>query len=111
MPVNDPDNRELVISCGCALFNLRVQAAREGFGAEVVVSPDPNDEDALADVIFTNPLGNKNLSELAEAISNRRTYRKRFADRQISSDIIEDLKSAAECEGERIPPVPAPRRW
>lgn len=31
LPVNDPDDRELVISCGCALMNLRVAAAREGW--------------------------------------------------------------------------------
>ena len=27
LPVNDPDDRELTISCGCALLNLRVAAA------------------------------------------------------------------------------------
>ena len=27
LPVNDPDDRELTISCGCALFNLRDDTA------------------------------------------------------------------------------------
>ena len=30
LPVNDPEDRELTISCGCALFNLRVAAAAAG---------------------------------------------------------------------------------
>jgi hypothetical protein len=30
LPVNDPRGRELVISCGAALFALRVAAARAG---------------------------------------------------------------------------------
>ena len=30
LPVNDPDDRELVMSCGAALFNLRVAATYAG---------------------------------------------------------------------------------
>src|SRR6056297_3546023 len=41
LPVNDPEDRELAISCGCALFNLRAAAAEDGLGAAVSLLPDP----------------------------------------------------------------------
>ena len=47
LPVNDPDDRELTISCGCALFNLRIAAAHAGFNTECQLLPDPGDEDLL----------------------------------------------------------------
>jgi len=39
LPVNDPDDRELTISCGCALMNLRVAAAAEGLDVRLEASP------------------------------------------------------------------------
>ena len=38
-------DRELTISCGCALFNLRIAAAHAGFNTECQLLPDPGDED------------------------------------------------------------------
>ena len=35
LPANDPDDRELTLSCGCALFNMRVAAAHAGLGTRV----------------------------------------------------------------------------
>lgn len=42
LPFNDPEDRELTISCGCALMNTRVAAAEAGLAmsAEVLPSPD-----------------------------------------------------------------------
>ena len=45
LPINDPHDRELTISCGCALFNLRVAAAAVGLEARVDVLPDAADDD------------------------------------------------------------------
>src|SRR5262245_51774724 len=42
LPVNDPHNRELYISCGAALFNLEVAAARAGVGTKTTPLPDPS---------------------------------------------------------------------
>jgi nitroreductase len=50
LPVNDPDDRELTISCGCALFNLRVAAAAAGLQAQVEPWADAADADLLARV-------------------------------------------------------------
>jgi nitroreductase len=39
LPVNEPHDRELHISCGAALFNLEVAAARTGLGTETALLP------------------------------------------------------------------------
>ena len=48
LPVNDPEDRELAISCGCALMNLRVATASLGLRLRVELFPDPKEPDWLA---------------------------------------------------------------
>jgi len=98
LPVNDPDDRELTISCGCALFNLRVAAAAEELGLALSELPDPAEEDLLAEVrVRGEP--DRALAKLAPAIEKRRTYRKRFAARRVPGDVLAALCAAAEAEG------------
>ena len=98
LPANDPDDRELIISCGCALFNLRAAAAERGWDLICTTNPDPNDEDLLAEVrIGGNP--DPALSELTAFIDERHTYRKAFEDREVAADALDGLSSAAEAEG------------
>lgn len=104
LPVNDPHDRELLISCGCALQNLRVAAAHEGLGTHVVTFPEPQDADLLADVHWTDRPDDR-LAILADAIPRRRTYRKRFLDRPVSEDVIDTLRSAAREEGAGFIPM------
>lgn len=100
LPVNDPDDRELTISCGCALFNLRIAAAHAGFNAHCALLPDPGDEDLLATVTFTPASGSEGRqSGLFQAITRRRTYRKRFEPKQVPSDVLNILDESAETEG------------
>src|SRR3954451_633086 len=49
----DPYGRELVISCGAALFNLRIALRKIGFDAKVTVLPDPREPRLLARIIAT----------------------------------------------------------
>lgn len=106
LPVNDPDDRELAISCGCALMNLRVAAASDGLGAQVQLLPEPEEADLLARVSFS---GQSNASageaELAVFIEQRRTYRKRFAPREVDASVLEQLIEAAKQEGARLQPL------
>lgn len=100
LPVNDPDDRELTISCGCALFNLRIAAAHAGFNTECQLLPDPGDEDLLATVSFTPVSGEEGRqTELFRAIARRRTYRKRFEPKQVPSEVLGILEESAETEG------------
>ncbi len=94
LPVNDPGNRELTISCGCALMNLRVAAAESGLTATTQVLPDPQDGDLLAIVEFRE---SKNVAtddaELFPAIADRRTYRKRFETKTVPPPYLRNFPS------------------
>lgn len=48
LPVNDPENRELTISCGCALMNIRVAAAEAGLPMNAELLPNQNEGTLLA---------------------------------------------------------------
>jgi nitroreductase len=103
LPVNDPDDRELTISCGCALFNLRIAAAHAGFSANCALLPDPDDEDLLATVSFepfSQTVGTEDQeTALFQAITRRRTYRKRFEPKQVPTAVLDTLVEAALAEG------------
>jgi len=50
LPQVDPDGREMLISCGAALYGLRLGLRRLGYRAEVEVLPDPAQPGLLARV-------------------------------------------------------------
>jgi nitroreductase len=52
----DPTGRQLIISCGCALFNARVGLAAAGYEAIVERFPDHADPDLLARITATPEL-------------------------------------------------------
>lgn len=104
LPVNDPEDRELTISCGAALMGLRVAAAGDGVGTSVVVLPDRDDPDLLAEVRIGGS-ADPALSALAAAIDLRRTYRKRFAEAPVPEAALADLVAAAAAEAARLDPL------
>lgn len=100
LPANDPDDRELVISCGCALMNLRAAAAHEGYGAVLSILPSADDEDHLATVTFERAsTACAEDAKLSPAIEERRTYRKRFDSQSVTGEVTTALQAAAEAEG------------
>jgi len=100
LPANDPDDRELAISCGAALFNIRVAAASIGAEAQVSVLPDQGDDDLLAIVKLNGgPPISDQVSRLYVEIPRRRTYRKRFAAKRVPESALLELAYAAEHEG------------
>jgi hypothetical protein len=101
LPVNDPDDRELAISCGAALLNLRVAAAAADLLCDVTLHPEPHDADCLASVAVQHATGFAPAADavLAGAIAQRRTYRKRFAAPEVASSTVDALAAAAQQEG------------
>lgn len=100
LPANDPDDRELTISCGCALMNLRVAAAHEGIGVAFDITPDSGEDDLLAVVSFNEEnSSSEGTSGLFNSIEGRRTYRKCFASRDIPAAILDSLSAIASEEG------------
>ncbi len=102
LPMNDPHDRELTISCGSALFNLRVAAAAAGWRAQVSLVPDEQDVDLLARVtLLADPMAHP-LGRLQPRIAARRTYRRRFTGRPVDMFAITELLAAALAEGAQL---------
>jgi hypothetical protein len=100
LPVVDPDDRELTISCGAALFQLLVTLRH--FGNEPVVErfPDPADGDLLARVRIGRPHERTAEDDLLfRAIPDRHTYRAPFEDRCLPDHLGATLESASQAQG------------
>ncbi|MDZ7643565.1 MAG: nitroreductase [Woeseiaceae bacterium] len=100
LPANDPDDRELTMSCGCALMNLRIAAAHAGQPVRVDTLPNPGDEDLMA-LVDIEDRGDVPADDalLFAAIDRRHTYRKRFDARIIPPTLLESLGQAVRQEG------------
>lgn len=103
LPVVDPEDRELVISCGCALLNIRIAAAALGRAALVSELPDPARPDLLARVELGERAAiDPESADLLAMIPRRSTNRSMFATEPISAEVVDRLRSAAESEGARL---------
>jgi len=99
----DPSGREMLISCGAALFNLTLALAALGRSHTCEFFPDENLPDELAKVVLR---GSHRTSEeedtLFAALSARRTSRQPFHGDDVPSSIIASLRHAAQREGTRL---------
>lgn len=99
LPVVDPFDRALVISCGAALGHLRT--AMRFFGNEIVIDllPDPAEPDLLAHATFGSPVKPTSADvERFRAITRRRTTRLDYPDEPLPRGLAARLKAAAEAE-------------
>jgi hypothetical protein len=100
LPVVDPQQRELTISCGAALFNLRVAAEYFGHAYHLEILPDPHEPDLL--VRFHLGLASETRSEdilMFNALTQRRTNRQPFVPDPLPDELIQSLIEAARQEG------------
>jgi len=104
LPVCDPDGRELHISCGCALFNLRVAIAEAGCHSEVTLLPQTIEPDLLAEIVVSDDeqRNDRELALLFPAIFPRRTYRRRFEERSVPGGLLQRLRAAVSAEGAHL---------
>ncbi len=80
----DPEGRDLLVSCGCALHHFTVAAAALGWAAQIDRLPDPHDPDLLAKIVLV-PHDTRDADiALSTAIPRRRSDRRRFDDQPIS---------------------------
>jgi nitroreductase len=99
MPLHDPDNRELVMSCGAALLNLRVAVRNFGLTAMSEICPDPDAPELLARLKLTGEaLSGRTDHKLFKAIPDRRTARVPFESRPIPRALLYRWQRAAAYE-------------
>ncbi|MGZ6729039.1 MAG: Acg family FMN-binding oxidoreductase [Gaiellaceae bacterium] len=103
LPVVDPHDRELTISCGAALYFLRAALRAVGETAAVETLPDPADSDLLARVTLEPPAeASHRERQVFWAMRARRTNRLRYDEREVPDELLHDLDSDAAEEGARF---------
>lgn len=107
LPTIDPDDRELTISCGAALYHLRVALRHFGYGDTVWDFPDRHSPDLLARVRLVTSESNAAEDErLFKSIPKRHTNRMSFNDERIPDETLHAVESAAFDEGAWVCAIP-----
>ncbi len=100
LPVIDPEDRELVIACGCTLFNLRLAMRTFGYKDITELLPDRNNPDLMAKVTLGEEAEtSSDDKKLFRAICSRHGDRGAFSKREVPEDILRKLKFEASEEG------------
>jgi nitroreductase len=100
LPVADPTGRAARISCGAALYNLRLALAVRGTPAQVTLRPDPHDHHLLARLTPAAPRpATPQETRLHAAIAHRHTNRDPYADTAVEAVVQNQLATAARTEG------------
>ncbi len=97
LPVNDPYDRELTMSCGAALMNLRLTALTHMLAVDIEELPE-GDTDLLARLTVTGVGGaaaDERETRLFDAISERQTTRHPFADFPLPDDLAPAIGRSA----------------
>lgn len=96
LPVADPYDRELIISCGAALFHLRLAICYFGHKDDIYLFPDAIDRDLLAQVHLGPPRRLKpDEQAMFHAILRRHTNRLPFEQRIPPADLLKSLRNAS----------------
>lgn len=104
LPVADSDRRELLLSCGAALFNLRTAIHAMGVHPATTLLPRRDDPDLLAIVRpRATALIDRRLAVLATAIPRRHTNRTPFLPKPVPATFVGRLRHAAEVEHAWMP--------
>lgn len=98
----DPTGRQLLISCGCALFNARVSLTANGYFPIVERTPDALRPDVLARVTVgkmnaavDEDTETAEIGALDAVLELRRSNRRRFAEDPVPDDLIAATVEAA----------------
>lgn len=96
LPIVDPQDRELTISCGAALCQLRLAIRHFGFTDVVELLPDARQAHLLARVTF-GAAGSASAEEerLFHAILKRRSNRSAFTARPVPLPLVAALRTSA----------------
>ncbi|MEV0353667.1 hypothetical protein AB0H88_48630 [Nonomuraea sp. NPDC050680] len=101
LKVADPLGRSLGMSCGAALFNMRLAIRMTGYEARVLTLPAPRSAPDLLAVVRTAQGESPSPEErrLHAAIPHRRTNRFPFDGHALPAEVVGDLAAAAGREG------------
>jgi hypothetical protein len=100
LTVADPDGRELMISCGAALFTVRLALRSLGYLPQTHVLPEPGQPTLVAQVTWREDAAMDEFERrLFGCIRARRTHRGAFDPQPLPPDLLAALRGAAVREG------------
>jgi hypothetical protein len=108
----DPDGREMIISCGAALYGLRLAIRSLGYLPDVELLPGPGGRDPLARVRL-GPVAPVTADErkMLAAVPHRHTHRGPFEAGPLPAGLLARLRDDAQAEGTTLTEIdPGPVR-
>jgi hypothetical protein len=100
LAVADPDGREMMISCGAALFNVRLALRSLGYIPEIRVHPEPGEPALVARVSWRPGVAADEFERrLFARVRTRRTHRGAFDPEPLPPGLLAALRTAAAREG------------
>ena len=100
LSVVDPFDRELLMSCGAALLNLRVALSHFGLSYAITLFPSDSDPDIVAHMkVSRGGHLDTELAKLFSAMTLRVTTRTPFADEPVDERLQMELAAACDSEG------------
>ena len=100
LAVADPDGREMMISCGAALFTIRLALRSLGYVPETRVLPDPGQPALVARVSWRDGAAASELERrLCGHVRLRRTHRGAFDPEPLPAGALAALRDAATRQG------------
>jgi nitroreductase len=110
LEVADPDGREMLVSCGAALYTLRLAVRRLGRRPHVDMLSDPERPGLIADVTVGPPEpATYEEDRMYEQIQRRRTHRGGFRPESLPAGLLQALRIDAQEEGAMLRIVADPR--
>jgi nitroreductase len=109
--LTDPGGREMLVSCGAALYGLRLALRKLGYLPAVQMLPDPAEPGLLA---LVQPSGRAPITarerELLAAVPHRHTHRGPFTTVRVSARLLDGLGRDAAAEGAALLFIDQPDR-
>jgi hypothetical protein len=103
LPVADPYGRQMLISCGAALFTVRLALRSLGYVADTRVLPDPGRPELVARITWQQRAASTDEEQqLAAQVLRRRTHRGGFEPVPVPDGLLAELRSGAGQEGARL---------
>lgn len=103
LDIADPDGREMLISCGAALFTLRLAVQSLGYEPQVRLLPEPDRPGLLADLVIDPAVGvdpqvRLQLEPLYGQVRARRSHRGPFRQAVVPTAALTALREEAHRE-------------
>jgi hypothetical protein len=100
LPVADPDGREMMISCGAALFNVRLALRSLGYVPQTCVLPDPSQPALVARVSWRQRAAVSEFERrLSGQVRRRRTHRGAFDPEPLPEGLLAALRAGVARDG------------